>query len=93
MKSHLRKSDPVKERFNSLSMQDVIANNLSLQSTRRALEQDFQIRVSPFGSDYFFSEIFKTKFTNYSEDDKTKICKLLANLRSKELLTTLEYGN
>jgi len=90
MKSNLRKNDIVRARFNNLALESVVQNNISLQSTSRALAKDFKISINNITADYFLGDKFKEKFASYSIEDKAKLCRLLASLRHKELLQLLE---
>lgn len=90
MKSNLKKHDLAKDRYNSFSLEDVVRNNLSLQSIERTLTNDYKISIGNINANYFLSDQFKTKFSSYSMEDKTKLCRLLGSLRHKELLKKLE---
>lgn len=90
MKSNSKRNDPVRDRYNKFSLTDVVNNNISLQSTNRALSRDFKIAIDNIKAEYFLGDKFKTKFSTYSSEEKTKLCRLLASLRHKELLDILE---
>jgi hypothetical protein len=90
MTSNLKTIDLAKSRFNNQPLEHVVANNLNLQSTNRALINDFKIPVKDVSVEYFLGDKFKRKFATYSTDEKSKICRLLGSLRNKELLETLE---
>jgi len=85
MTSNSKIIDLARSRFNSLSLKDVVQNNISLQSTERTLIKEFNISPNNVSADYFLGDNFKQKFIGFTEEKKTKFCRLLGGMRSKEL--------